>query len=56
MTSGFREKFVGLILGMAYTYFIGKGDMRTRMLDDNKFILIIMVLREYNGVWERLAR
>lgn len=56
MTSVFHEECIGLILGMAaYTYFVGKGDLRTRVLVDDKFVLVIMVLRECNGVWERLG-
>jgi hypothetical protein len=56
ITSVFREDCIGLILGMAtYTYFEGKGDLRTRVLVDDKFVLVIMALRECNGVWERLG-
>jgi hypothetical protein len=56
MTSVFREECIGLILGMAaYTYFGGGDNLQTRVLVDDKFFLVIMVLWECDGVWERLG-
>ena len=56
MSKTFREECTGLILGMAsYTYLVWKGDMRTRVLTDDKYVLVVMVLRECDGRWERLG-
>lgn len=54
-TDIFHEECIGLILGMAQcTYFLG-GGKGTRVLDETKFPLVVLVLWERNGVWERLG-
>lgn len=54
-THSFSEDCIGVILGMAQcTYFAGSG-RKTRVLDDSKSPLVIMVLWERDGRWERLG-
>lgn len=49
------EDCIGLVLGMAQcTYFAG-GDKRIRVLDDSRFPLVVLVLWEREGKWERLG-